>query len=109
MEHDILGKIIKNARLRKGISQEHLAEMLNCSPRHIMGIENENKKPGYWRLYNLIRVLNISADTIFYPEQNETSLRENTAISELINMLYMCDEKTIKAITAAVREVINSK
>ncbi len=43
MKHDILGEQIKNARLHKGISQEQLAEMLNCSSRHIMAIENEQK------------------------------------------------------------------
>ena len=59
MEHDILGEVVKSARIHKGFSQEQLAELIDCSPRHIMGIENENKKPGYWRLYSLIRTLNI--------------------------------------------------
>ena len=68
MKHDVLGKVVKNARLEKGLSQEQLAELLDCSTRHIMGIENEVKKPGYWRLFRLIRELNIDANTIFYPE-----------------------------------------
>lgn len=60
MEQDILGECIKSARMCKGISQERLAEMVNCSSRHIMAIENESKKPGYILLYNLIRILDIS-------------------------------------------------
>lgn len=63
MEHDILGETIKNTRLHKGISQERLAEMLNCSPRHIMGIENEGKKPGYGSFITLY------AHLIFLPTQ----------------------------------------
>lgn len=78
--------------------------MLNCSPCHIMGIENEGKKPGYWQFYNLIRTLNIPADTIFYPERNELSPEKESLINELISMLYMCDERTIKIIIAAVHE-----
>ena len=108
MKHDILGEQIKNARLHKGISQEQLAEMLNCSSRHIMAIENENKNPGYWLLYNLIRTLNIPADTIFYPERHNMPHKMDIAIDELVNMLYLCDEKTIHAITAAVQEIIKS-
>lgn len=109
MKHDILGEQIKNARLHKGISQEQLAEMLNCSSRHIMAIENEQKKPGYWLLYNLIRTLNIPADTIFYPERHNMPHKMDIAIDELVNMLYLCDEKTINAITAAVHELIKTK
>lgn len=109
MKHDILGEQIKNARLHKGISQEQLAEMLNCSSRHIMAIENENKKPGYWLLYNLIRTLNIPADTIFYPERHNMPHKMDIAIDELVNMLYLCDEKTIHAITASVQEIIKSE
>lgn len=107
MEHDILGKTIKNARLHKGWSQERLAEILNCSPRHIMGIENENKKPSYWRLYNIIRTLDIPADAIFYPERQALSTEKDTLLNELINMLYNCNENTLKIISAAVQEAIN--
>ena len=74
-----------------------------------MAIENEKKKPGYWLLYNLIRTLNIPADTIFYPERHSISPKIDTSIDELVNMLYLCDEKTINAITAAVHELIKTK
>ena len=60
MKHDILGEQIKNARLHKGISQEQLAEMLNCSSRHIMAIENEQKKPGYWLLYRVCEIISVN-------------------------------------------------
>ena len=103
MKHEILGEQIKNARLNKGISQEQLAEMLNCSSHHIMAIENEQKKPGYWLLYNLIRTLNIP------PERHSISRKIDTSIDELVNMLYLCDQKTINAITAAVHELIKTK
>ncbi len=103
MEHDVLGEVIKESRLRKGLSQEQLAEMLNCSPRHIMAIENEHKKPGYKRLYKIIRLLNIPADTIFYPERRAAT-EHGAALDELINMLHMCDERTVRSVAAAVRE-----
>ena len=53
--------------------------------------------------------LNIPADTIFYPERHSISPKIDTSIDELVNMLYLCDEKTINAITAAVHELIKTK
>lgn len=107
MKHDILGEVVESARIHKSFSQEQLAELLDCSPGHIMGIENENKKPGYWRLYNLIRTLNIPADTIFYPERNNASTDKDKLINELIALLYLCDTRDIKIIMSAVEKAIN--
>lgn len=106
MKHDILGEIVKNARIHKGLSQERLAELLDCSPRHIMGIENESKRPGYQRLYSLIRVLNISADDIFYPERNKSTSEKDFLIKSITNLLYLCDIHDLKVIYAAVREAV---
>ena len=72
-------------------------------------IEYENKNPGFCLLYNLIRTLNIPADTIFYPERHNMPHKMDIAIDELVNMLYLCDEKTIHAITAAVQEIIQAE
>ena len=105
IEHDVLGKVIKNARTEKCMSQEQLAEIINCSPRHIMSIENEHSKPSFWRLYNIIRLLNISADSIFYPERRNTEPQKE----ELINLIKQCDDYTIKIITAAVKAAIDAK
>ena len=97
----------------KGYHKNNLQKFFLCreeqSRGHIMAIENEQKKPGYWLLYNLIRTLNIPADTIFYPERHSISPKIDTSIDELVNMLYLCDEKTINAITAAVHELIKTK
>lgn len=62
MQYDILGAVIKSARIHKGLSQEQLAELIDCSPRHVMSIENEHKKPGYFGDYILL-----SENLIFQP------------------------------------------
>ncbi|MCD8181460.1 MAG: helix-turn-helix domain-containing protein [Firmicutes bacterium] len=108
MEHDILGEVVKAARIHKGLSQEQLAEILDCTPRHIMGIENENKKPGYMLLYNLIRTLHIPADTVFYPERMYTTSEKDKLISKLTALLYDCDEHDLKILLAAIRAAKNA-
>ncbi len=60
MEHnhfDRLGGLLKAARKAKGLTREQLAEILNITPRYLMSIENENKKPSYDVLFRLIREL----------------------------------------------------
>lgn len=100
-----LGAIIKAARNRKGLTQDALAELSGVGPRHIMGIENECSSPSFEVLYKLVRVLNISADTIFYPEKQF----ENAQIDGIIRMLYKCDERSIKVIQATVEAALESQ
>ena len=70
---DLLGVIVKNARIRAKLTQEELSVMMGVSSRHIMYIENSRQKPSYNLLFRLIRALSIPADWIFYPELNQTS------------------------------------
>ena len=64
-KHDILGHIVKTARKCNDLTREQLAEKLGITPRYLMSIENENKKPSYDLLFRLIRILDISSDSIF--------------------------------------------
>ena len=52
---DKLNGILKAARKTKGLTREQLAEVINITPRYLMSIENENKKPSYSVLFRLIR------------------------------------------------------
>ena len=100
-----LGSIIKEARIAKNITREHLSEVINITPRYLMSIENENKKPSFNVLFQLVRELNIPADVIFYPE----SKNNNTEIEQLIRLLYLCDERDLKIATATVKALVDNK
>jgi transcriptional regulator with XRE-family HTH domain len=77
---DKLGKIIKAARNDNNLTREQLAEKINISARYLMSIENENKKPSYNVLFNLIRELAISADMIFFPEKLHVDIKAELLI-----------------------------
>ena len=101
-----LGSIIKEARIAKNITREHLSEVINITPRYLMSIENENKKTEFLMfLFQLVRELNIPADVIFYPE----SKNNNTEIEQLIRLLYLCDERDLKIATATVKALVDNK
>ena len=100
-----MGSIVKDARLKKGLTQETLAESAGVGLRHLMGIENEGNFPSYEVLYKLIRELNIPSDFIFYPEKQS----KDYELEELIRMLYKCDERSIGIIGATIKAALDSQ
>lgn len=102
---DRLGSILKVARKAKGLTREQLAEIINITPRYLMSIENENKKPSYNLLFRLVRELGISADTIFYPERDNN----NSNQEDLIRLISLCDSYAIDVATATVKALLKSK
>ena len=103
--YDKLGSILKDAMHSKGLTREQLAEIINITPRYLMSIENENKKPSYDVLFRLVRQLNISADTFFYPENQYT----NAEVEFLIRLLYRCDERDLKIAVSIIQSLIENK
>ena len=104
IDEDNLGITIKAARKDKHLTQEELAEKVGVGLRHIMALENEGRHPSYELLYKLIRVLNIHANAIFYPETSAP----DSEIDEITRMLYKCDERTLKVIRAVVEAATDS-
>jgi len=105
IEKNGLGTVIKVARTQKGWTQDALAEAVGVGVRHIMGIENEGNAPSYEVLYKIIRQLNISADSIFYPEKNLPGAQ----LAHLIHLLEQCGENEIAAVTALLETLLQTK
>ena len=57
------------------LTREQFAEMVNLSPRYLMSIENENKKPAFDTLCRIVRALGVNANNIFIPKQRKQKLR----------------------------------
>ncbi len=53
---------IKKYRKQKNISQERLAEIVNCSREHLSRIESGKLQPGVILFINLAQALGISLD-----------------------------------------------
>jgi transcriptional regulator with XRE-family HTH domain len=97
-----LGRIVKHARESKDFTQEQLAEQAGIGTRHLMAIENEGKHPSFELLYRLIRILDISPDTIFFPEGKP----DDTHLDHLIGLLKQCTDRDVRVITALVKSMI---
>lgn len=102
---DELGEILKQTRIESGYSREQVSERVGISLRYLIAIENENKKPSYEVLFQLIRELNVKTDTIFFPESKSI----NTKLEKLIRLIYQCDERDLTVVTATVNALLNEK
>ena len=51
--------MIKECRIKKGYTQEKLAELINISPRQIQRIEKEEEKTKIETLKKIIKILEI--------------------------------------------------
>ena len=61
-----LGIELKNARHRKGLTQQQLADLSQVSLKHIQLIEKGTKNPSFEVLRAVVRVLDISLDALIY-------------------------------------------
>ena len=97
MDQKAIGKRIKSAREKKGLTQEQLAEQVNLSPMHISVIEHGNKLPRLETLINIANVLDVSADILLQDVVNNQIKLHTSEASNLIAQLSREDQRRVLA------------
>ena len=97
MDQKAIGKRIKSAREKKGLTQEQLAEQVNLSPMHISVIERGNKLPRLETLINIANVLDVSADILLQDVVNNQIKLRTPEASNLIAQLSREDQRRVLA------------
>ena len=87
-----LGKEIKRRRKAKGWTQEHLAQLVDLTPRSIMYIENKGQHTSLNAFYKLVTLLDISVDEFFYPDKHNGEDERRKHIDRMLNGM---DEKEL--------------
>lgn len=100
------GQAVKEAREKKGLSREKLAEMLDLSPRYVMYIETRGQHPSLQKLYEIATLFNISIGQFFF---TDTAGSKTTSRRQLDAMLDNMDEKDLPVITATVKAMQKAK
>lgn len=59
-----LGESIRAARMRKGLTQEALAELLDITPIHLKNMESSRRNPSVPLLFALMELLDLSVDAL---------------------------------------------
>ena len=98
MDQKAIGRRIKVARERKGLTQEELAEEVDLSPMHVSVIERGVKLPKLETLINIANALDVSADVLLQDVvNNQTKLCASEA-SELFLRLRREDQRRALAV-----------
>ena len=101
-----LGKEIKRRRKAKGWTQEHLAQLVDLTPRSIMYIENKGQHTSLNAFYKIVTLLDISVDEFFYPDKlgGESERRRH-----IDRMLGSMDERELAIMEATAEGIVKSR
>lgn len=99
---EVLGRVIKDTRLRLGYTQSQVAEKAGVEVRTIMYIENGKTNPTWEVVFPLIRALEIDPRAIFYPELN----RDDEAMAHIQILLSKCSEEDIQSLIPICEAVL---
>lgn len=94
-----LGERIKDARNNKGYTQQELADRCCISLKHLQGIEKGKKNPSYLVLRAIVRVLDVSLDSLLIPEMPGTEQGAN----EMRQIYLSCPDATKPVLLGATR------
>lgn len=94
VENRKLGEAIRDARMRRGLTQEALAERLDITLIHLKNIEGSRRKPSVPLLFRMMEILDFSVDALVFPEREEgvihtTNLtpEEIEAVARLVDVM----------------------
>lgn len=81
MDNRALGEAIRAARMKKGYTQERLAEMLDITLVHLANIEGSRRNPSVPLLFQMMRLLDFSVDALVFPERQSAAVIHTDGLS----------------------------
>ena len=100
----IFGKILREFRMRSGLTQEQLSEKLGISLKYISRIENGNNGIKTQTLIKYMNLLGITPNTLYLEFLTNQEIKQNIILSEKINSLS--DEK--KKFVSSIIDLLNN-
>ena len=105
----LIGEKIKKRRQSLGITQEHIANVLDVNPSHISNIECGRANPSLTALIKIANILQCSVDTFIDEEYvfkcDETT--KTTIDGKIIDKLQLCSSEDKEKILRII-EIIGS-
>lgn len=102
LDYAKLGLQIKKARQTKNLTQEMLAEMVNCNTSHISNIENNHTKVSLNVLLAIANVLDTSIDNLLSEQYKNTASALDTEIMRVVSSLDVESKKQVLRIINAL-------
>ena len=102
MDQIALGKRIKAARERVGMTQEDLAAAVDYSVDHVSVVERGVKPPKLEKLVAIANVLNVGTDELLQDSLNATTMLRATELSERLKTLSPDGQRKVMNVLAAL-------
>ncbi len=99
VDNKLLGRYIKVYRIKKGLTQAELAEMINVATGMVGRYERGETVPGRDMVFELARVLEFSLDALIFKSENIGKSIFSDDFMEKMNKLTILEQKA--AINAA--------
>lgn len=77
-----LGNAIRTARMKKGYTQEHLAELLDITPGHLKHMESGKRNPSVPMLFQMMELLDFSVDALVFPDRAEGGVLHTDGLTD---------------------------
>lgn len=99
IDYKKLGLRIKSIRISKNLTQENLAQLVDCNVSHISNIENNHTKVSLIMLLSIANALNTSIDYLLSEQYENRSLAlDNEILRAIKNRDNIKKEKILKII-----------
>lgn len=97
MDLKSIGKKIKEQRIRKNISQEKLAELIDVTPSYISNLESGNRIASLSTMLEIVNELDLSFDYLMLDELNINSneMKIDKNLIEFKNILEEINDKSL--------------
>ena len=86
-----LGGTIRAARIRRGFTQEALAERLDVTPTHLKNMESGRRKPSVPLLLEMMALLDFSVDDLVFPRRQSVIHTEGLTPAEVDTVVRLVE------------------
>lgn len=102
---ELFGMLVENAREKKRLTREALAEELGIGVRHLFAIEREKKNPSFPLLKKLVFSLDIAPDSVFSPDKPT----DDSLYAATVRAIGRLDERELTVIKDVVDSLLRNR
>lgn len=106
VDYNDIGKRIREARVKKKVTQEQLAEMVGVGVTHISHIETGNSIPSMKVFILIVNALGVSADELLCGSLQQSSAVYKKEISDFLDDCTLRERRIISEIAKTVKLAI---
>lgn len=103
-----IGLRIKSIRKKRGLSQQTLSELVDCTPTHISYCENGTRQMTLEMLVRLANALNASSDEFLCDSLENTVKVSNHEFSSLLNDCSEFEKNVLLDVLTATKNSLRS-